>query len=105
MSLPLVSVANVERLILLVRGRRVMLDADLATLYGLPTKVLIQAVKRNLERFPPDFMIQLTPAEFENLRSQFATSSQWGGRALGQSAERDRQDTQAKGPLHPSDQE
>jgi hypothetical protein len=57
-----------------------MLDADLAALYGLPTKVLIQAVKRNLERFPPDFMIQLTTAEFENLRSQFAASSQWGGR-------------------------
>ncbi|MGD0948115.1 MAG: ORF6N domain-containing protein [Candidatus Binatia bacterium] len=75
-----VSVSDVAQLILIVRGRRVMLDADLAALYGLPTKVLVQAVKRNRERFPPDFMLQLTDAEFENLRSQFATSSQWGGR-------------------------
>ena len=57
-------------------------DADLAALYGLPTKVLVQAVKRNRERFPPDFMLQLTDAEFESLRSQFATSSQWGGHEL-----------------------
>ena len=56
-----------------------MLDADLATLYRVPTKVLVQAVKRNAERFPPDFMFQLTPDEFANLRSQIVTSS-WGGR-------------------------
>lgn len=71
---------EIDSLIVTVRGHRVMLDADLAVLYGLPTKALVQAVKRNLERFPPDFMLQLSDAEFENLRSQFATSSQWGGR-------------------------
>lgn len=56
-----------------------MLDADLAVLYGVETKVLVQAVKRNINRFPGDFMFQLTDEEFENLRSQFVTSS-WGGR-------------------------
>jgi hypothetical protein len=55
--------ARIERRILLVRGQRVMVDADLAELYGVPTKALNQAVKRNIERFPPDFMFQLTPAE------------------------------------------
>ena len=75
-----VAAVDIGSRIVTVRGRRVMLDADLAALYGLPTKALVQAVKRNLERFPPDFMLQLTDAEFENLRSQFATSSQWGGR-------------------------
>ena len=56
-----------------------MLDSDLAVLYGVDTKVLIQAVKRNIERFPADFMYQLTDKEFTILRSQIATSS-WGGR-------------------------
>ena len=56
-----------------------MLDADLAMLYGVPTKVLVQAIKRNLERFPEDFMFQLSEEEFENLRSRSVTSS-WGGR-------------------------
>ena len=55
-----------------------MLDKDLAELYGVETKVLNQAVKRNMERFPKDFMFQLTPKEFENLKSQNVTSS-WGG--------------------------
>jgi hypothetical protein len=56
-----------------------MLDSDLAELYGVATKVLIQAVKRNIDRFPDDFMFQLTKQELGNLRSQFVTSS-WGGR-------------------------
>ncbi len=56
-----------------------MLDSDLAGLYEVPTKVLSQAVKRNLTRFPKDFMFQLTVIEHANLRSQFVTSS-WGGR-------------------------
>ena len=52
---------RIERSILLIRGQKVMLDADLADLYGVGTKVLIQAVKRNLDRFPKDFMFQLQP--------------------------------------------
>lgn len=56
-----------------------MLDQDLAKLYGVETKVLNQVVKRNIERFPEDFMFQLTEEEFRNLRSQIVTSS-WGGR-------------------------
>ncbi len=62
-----------------VRGVYVILDTDLAALYEVSTKVLIQSVKRNKERFPPDFMFQLTDNEEENLRSQIVTSS-WGGR-------------------------
>jgi len=73
---------HIERLIILVRGHKVMLDADLAELYGVQTKALNQAVKRNPNRFPSDFMFQLDPEEFENLRSQFVTSSQWGGRRI-----------------------
>ena len=61
-----------------IRGQKVMLDRDLAELYGIETKVLKQAVKRNISRFPSDFMFELTNTEFENLRSQFVTSS-WGG--------------------------
>ena len=59
----------------IIRGRRVILDSDLAALYGVPTKRLNEQVKRNLDRFPADFMFQLTEIEAENLRSQFATSS------------------------------
>lgn len=69
----------IEQRIFVIRGYKVMLDRDLAALYGVPTKALIQAVKRNIERFPPDFMLLLTPKEFAGLRSQFVTSS-WGGR-------------------------
>jgi hypothetical protein len=76
----LVPVEKIEKAILLIRGQKVMLDADLAVLYDVETKVLIQAVKRNLERFPEDFMFQLTQEEFAILRSQFVTSSDWGGR-------------------------
>ncbi|HEY3053290.1 MAG TPA: ORF6N domain-containing protein [Thermoanaerobaculia bacterium] len=63
-----------------VRHHKVMLDSDLAALYGVTTKALVQAVKRNVERFPPDFMFQLSGDEFANLRSQNVTSSSWGGR-------------------------
>jgi hypothetical protein len=72
---------HIESRILLLREARAMLDADLALLYGVQTKVLVQAVKRNAARFPADFMFQLSPEEFANLRSQFVTSSSgYGGR-------------------------
>jgi hypothetical protein len=71
---------RVERRILVVRGHNVMLDADLAELYGVTTKRLNEQVKRNLGRFPHGFMFRLTKEEAQNLRSQFATSSSWGGR-------------------------
>jgi hypothetical protein len=76
----LVPPERIERSILLIRGHKVILDADLAVLYGVETKQLIRAVKRNLPRFPDDFMFQLNEEEFENLRFHFGTSSQWGGR-------------------------
>jgi len=63
-----------EQKIYQVRGQKVMLDSDLAELYGVETRVLNQAVKRNLERFPASFMLQLTPGEEEVLRSQIVTS-------------------------------
>ena len=75
----LIPLEKIEDKILLIRGQKVMIDRDLAMLYSVETKVLIQAVKRNKERFPAEFMFQLTPKEFENLRSQIVTSS-WGGR-------------------------
>lgn len=65
--------------IYLIRNQKVMLDSDLAELYHVDTKVLNQQVKRNLKRFPDDFMFQLTDKEFDNLKSQFVTSS-WGGK-------------------------
>jgi len=82
MTIPksIVPVERIDRSILLIRGRQVMLDADLAKLYEVETKVLNQAVKRNIERFPNDFMFQLSEEEFDFLRSQSVTSSQWGGR-------------------------
>ena len=64
--------------IYLIRGKKVMLDRDLAELYEIETKQLKRAVKRNINRFPEDFMFELTTGEFNNLRSQFGTSS-WGG--------------------------
>jgi len=70
----------IEEKIFFIRGDKVMFDADLAKLYGVETKVLLQAVRRNIDRFPPDFMFQLTSQEVAILRSQFVTSSQWGGR-------------------------
>ena len=68
----------IERKIYLVRGKKVMFDRDLAELYGVTTGNLNKAVTRNLERFPQDFMFQLTPKEFKNLIFQFGTS-RWGG--------------------------
>ena len=64
--------------ILTIRGQRMTLDSDLAQLYQVETKTLKRAVKRNIERFPPDFMIELTKDEYENLRCQNGISS-WGG--------------------------
>ena len=69
----------VQNLIYEFRGKKVMLDFDLAKLYRVETRVLNQSVKRNLKRFPPDFMFQLDNKEFASLKSQFVTSS-WGGR-------------------------
>lgn len=69
----------VERRIYLIRGQKVMLDSDLAELYGIEVKNLNKAVKRNLSRFPVDFMFQLNKNEFDNLKFQFGTSS-WGGK-------------------------
>ncbi len=71
---------RIEQTILLIRSEKVILDADLAALYGVETKELTRAVRRNLDRFPLDFMFQLTREEFRNLRRQSGTSSQWGGR-------------------------
>ena len=71
----------IERSILLIRGQKVMIDSALASLYGVQTRTLVQAVRRNLGRFPEDFMFQLTKEEFDILRSQTVTSgSRWGGR-------------------------
>lgn len=66
--------------ILIIRNTRVLLDSDLAELYGVETKRLLEAVKRNIDRFPEDFMFQLSQEEFDVLRSQFATSKKKGGR-------------------------
>jgi len=71
---------RIAKAILMIRGQRVLLDADLASLYGVPTKVLNQAVGRNMERFPSDFLFHLTATEWRNLKSQFVTSSGHGGR-------------------------
>ena len=68
----------IEQKIFLIRGQKVMFDRDLATLYEVETKILNKAVRRNIERFPSDFMFQLTRDEFDNLKFKFGTSS-WGG--------------------------
>jgi len=75
---PPVPLRRIEQAILIVRGHRVMLSTDLAALYGVEPKVLVQSVKRNIERFPDDFMFQLVRDEYRILKSQFVTSS-WGG--------------------------
>ncbi|MBI2989405.1 MAG: ORF6N domain-containing protein [Deltaproteobacteria bacterium] len=75
----LVPTERIERSILLIRGHKVMLDADLAELYGVETKALNRAFTRNRERFPDDFVFQLTESEFADLRCQIGTS-RWGGR-------------------------
>jgi hypothetical protein len=75
----LIPIEHIERLILLIRGHKVMLDSDLAELYGVTTKRLNEQVRRNLSRFPEDFMLQLTESETHLLRSQFATSKEGRG--------------------------
>ncbi|MBC8134496.1 MAG: ORF6N domain-containing protein [Fibrella sp.] len=77
-----VSAEPLERYIFFIRGQRVILSADLADLYEVVPKVLVQAVKRNIDRFPADFMFQLTHEEFTDLKSQFVTSSRGGTRYL-----------------------
>lgn len=74
----ILSEETIANTIYYIRNQKVMLDRDLATLYGIETKRLNEQVKRNLSRFPEDFMFQLTENEFQNLKSQIATSS-WGG--------------------------
>ena len=74
----LIPMERIEKAIFLIRGEKVLLSQHLAELYGVETKVLNQAVARNRERFPDDFMFQLSAEELENLKSQFVTSS-WGG--------------------------
>jgi hypothetical protein len=71
----LIPAERIERSILLMRGQKVMLDRDLAELYSVETRVLVQAVKRNIKRFPADFMFQLSKPELENWRSHFVTSN------------------------------
>jgi hypothetical protein len=76
----LVPIELIEKKILFINGQKVLLDSDLAALYGVTTKRLNEQVRRNLKRFPADFIYQLSQEEFESLRSHFATSSSWGGR-------------------------
>ncbi len=78
MKTPELALKNIESQIYEIRGSRVMLDADLATLYGVPTKRLNEQVRRNSKRFPPDFAFALTYPEVARLRSQFATSNRMG---------------------------
>lgn len=75
----LIPAERIEQSILLIRGQKVMLDNDLADLYGVPTKRLNEQVRRNAKRFPSDFMFQLAADEAETLRSQFATSKRGRG--------------------------
>ena len=79
MKKALVPIDRIQSKILLVRGQKVLLDQDIAELYGVETGQLTRQVRRNIERFPSDFMFQLTKEEFETLRSQSGSSS-WGGR-------------------------
>jgi len=79
MSKTIVTVEGIEQKIFFIRGQKVMLDIHLAELYGVETRRLKEQVKRNIKRFPPDFMFQLSRDEWQNLISQFATSSSWGG--------------------------
>jgi len=77
----LISEKQILRIILIIRGEKVILDSDLAALYGVETRRLNEQVRRNIDKFPEDFMFQLTKEEFANLKSQIATSSSgWGGR-------------------------
>src|SRR5437899_5241749 len=74
---PFIRPEQIEQAILLIRGQRVTLDRDLAALYGVETKTLNKAVRRNLDRFPADFMFQLTAEESESLRFQLGTFKAW----------------------------
>lgn len=74
----LISASQIEQSILMLRGHKVLLDSTLASLYGVQTKVLVQAVKRNLSRFPSDFMFHLNIHDVAVLRSQFVTSNGGG---------------------------
>lgn len=77
----LVSEKHIFNIIFVVRGSKVIMDSDLAELYGVETRRLNEQVRRNIEKFPEDFMFQLSNDEFQNLKSQIATSSvKWGGR-------------------------
>lgn len=78
----LIPMEVIEQKIFLIRGKKVMLDADLAELYGVETKALKRSVKRNIDRFPEDFLIQITREEFESLRYHFGTSKRGGLRYL-----------------------
>lgn len=80
MTKELITFEEIEKRIYLIRGQRVMLDSNLSELYEIKTKVLNQAVKRNIARFPSSFMFQLTDEETKSLRSQFVTSNKRGGR-------------------------
>ena len=71
-------IEQIQQKIFEIRGQKVMLDRDLAQMYGVETKRLNEQIKCNMKRFPEDFMFQLTKEEFQNMKSQFATSS-WGG--------------------------
>ncbi len=79
-SKSLIPIETIQNRILIIRGQKVIIDVDLAEIYGVATKVLNQAIRRNIDRFPEDFMFQLNKEEFKILRSQIVTSSGWGGR-------------------------
>ncbi|BBB32750.1 conserved hypothetical protein [Thermotomaculum hydrothermale] len=76
----IIRVEEIESKIYTIRGVQIMLDSDLANLYGVETKRLLEQVRRNKERFPEDFMFQLTKEEFESLRSQIATLKKGRGK-------------------------
>lgn len=76
----IVPIERIAERIYLIRDQKVMIDSDLAKLYGVETGALVRATKRNKERFPDDFMFQLKQEEFENLKCQTGISSRWGGR-------------------------
>lgn len=77
-----VTAKQIETMIYVIRGQKVMLDSDLAELYEVETKMLKRAVRRNIERFPLDFMFELTKEELENWRYQFGTSNRENGTKL-----------------------
>jgi hypothetical protein len=78
--MPLIKPDTIKDIIFTIRGQNVILDSDLAELYEVETRILNRNVKRNIEKFPKDFMFKLTKIEWENLRSQIGISSKYGGR-------------------------